>query len=219
MCVKSLQTRAEAAGNAVGGGARTLNGGHVSVRYKTYEAAARANHTHTHTHTHNLYNDVALLLASVSPPPCPCLPLLSPASSFNSMFVCPRGNINFCCCCIGNNYLLDTKTHRYNVWICVCVCVCSLLFAAFVSFLFFLLFFFAFFMLLLALYSKMQFYSCQGNLTPSAKMQALLAITPSSPQSPPALSASLASSCHVVPAPIVTASASASSSTSCLSFV
>lgn len=160
------------------------------------------------------------MLASVSPPPCPCLPLLSPASSFNSMFVCPRGNINFCCCCIGNNYLLDTKTHRYNVWICVCVCVCVLFSLPLLS-LFFscFFFFFAFFMLLLALYSKMQFYSCQGNLTPSAKMQALLAITPSSPHSPPALSASLASSCHVVPAPIVTASACASSSTSCLSFV
>lgn len=123
MCVKSLQTRAEAGGS------------HVSVRYKTYEAAARANHTHT------IYIMMSHFCSLLFPPSA--MPLLPFASSFNSMFVCPRGNINFCCCCccccIGNNYLLDTKTHRYNVCACVCVfsslcCFCLFFFSSFLCF-------------------------------------------------------------------------------------
>lgn len=64
---------------------------------------------------------------------------------------------------------------------------------------------FSSFSLMLLRYSKMQFYSCQGNLTPSAKMQALLAIT-SAPSSPPSPYCSLYS-CHVVPAPDVVVAA------------
>lgn len=87
---------------------------------------------------------------------------------------------------------------------CVCVC-CRILFTRllFVSFLFLL----AFFMLLR--YSKMQFYSCQGNLTPSAKMQALLATTryPATMFPSPSHLA-IACACHVVPAPVAPAFAS-----------
>lgn len=62
----------------------------------------------------------------------------------------------------------------------MCVCVVEFLLLLQYSF----WFCFSCFSLMLLRYSKMQFYSCQGNLTPSAKMQALLAIT-SAPSSPP----------------------------------
>lgn len=51
----------------------------------------------------------------------------------------------------------------------------------------------------------MQFYSCQGNLTPSAKMQALLAITSAIPSHCTPLYPPTVYSCHVVPAPVVAA--------------
>lgn len=83
------------------------------------------------------------------------------------------------------------------------MCVCVVEFLLLLQYPFW--FCFSCFSLLLLRYSKMQFYSCQGNLTPSAKMQALLAIT-SAPSSPPSPYCSLYS-CHVVPAPVVVVAA------------
>lgn len=120
------------------------------------------------------------------------VPFSSPSRTIS--FVClSTGEYQFlsvcACCCIGNNYLLDTQIQN--------VCVCCR-----VSFPLLLLqypfwFCFSCFSLLLLRYSKMQFYSCQGNLTPSAKMQALLAITsaPSSPSPSPLLLSLLVSRC------------------------
>lgn len=89
----------------------------------------------------------------------------------------------------------------------MCVCVCCRVLVSFLLLLLLYPFWFCFscFSLMLLRYSKMQFYSCQGNLTPSAKMQALLAIT-SAPTSPPSPYCSLYS-CHVVPAPVVVVAA------------
>lgn len=90
---------------------------------------------------------------------------------------------------------------------CICVCVVEFL-SPFLCFFFCIPFGFVslLFFLMLLRYSKMQFYSCQGNLTPSAKMQALLAIT--SAPSPLHLSPCCSLySCHVVPAPVVVVTA------------
>lgn len=101
MCVKSLQTReeADAEEGRVGGGTHSARA--------TYLIDTKHMMLLSEPHTRNLYNDVALLLSPE--------PLLSPASSpsWTISFVClSTGEYQFlsvcACCCIGNNYLLDT---------------------------------------------------------------------------------------------------------------